>query len=118
MAALSVGQRAFGSVAEMIRALAPLAISAWMTGNWRAGVSVVPLVSAPVSPSCFRAARAPPLLHAVSGREIGVAEIFRDDKYLEARLQVDEAADAWARGLPSSSPIAATDAPDDGQFPL
>src|ERR1700677_537534 len=37
----------------MISAFAPLLISAWMTGSWDAGVSAVPLVSAPVSPSAL-----------------------------------------------------------------
>jgi hypothetical protein len=44
----------------MISALAPLLMSAWMTGSWDAGVSVVPLVSAPFSPSAWSAASAPP----------------------------------------------------------
>src|SRR5450755_2158290 len=60
MAELSVGQSADGSVAETTRALAPLAIAAWMAGIWEAGVAAVPLVSEPVSPSVCSAARAPP----------------------------------------------------------
>ena len=60
IAAFSVGQSADGSVAETTRALAPLAIAAWMAGIWEAGVAAVPLVSEPVSPSVCSAARAPP----------------------------------------------------------
>src|SRR5580658_2583023 len=60
MADSSVGHSAVGSVAEMTSAFAPLLMSAWMTGSWDAGVSAVPLVSAPVSPSVWSAASAPP----------------------------------------------------------
>src|ERR1700678_2730841 len=60
IAACSVGHRAVGSVADRIRALAPLVIAAWIAGSWDAGVAAVPLVSCPVSPSVCRAARAPP----------------------------------------------------------
>ncbi len=60
IAALSVGQSAVGSVAETIRAFAPLEIAAWIAGSSDAGVAAVPLVSVPVSPSASSAAMAPP----------------------------------------------------------
>jgi len=60
MAELRVGQSADGSVADTMRALAPLVIAAWMAGICEAGVAAVPLVSDPVSPSSLSAARAPP----------------------------------------------------------
>ena len=56
----SVGHSAVGSVADTIRALAPLVIAAWMAGICEAGVAAVPLVSVPVSPSALSAASAPP----------------------------------------------------------
>src|SRR5580692_4523319 len=62
IAALSVGQRAVGSVAEMTSALAPLLIAAWMAGICEDGVSAVPLVSDAVSPRVCSAASAPPEL--------------------------------------------------------
>ncbi len=60
MADLRVGQSADGSVADTMRALAPLVIAAWMAGICEAAVAAVPLVSVPLSPSALSAARAPP----------------------------------------------------------
>src|ERR1700691_2304903 len=83
IAALSVGQSAVGSVAETISALAPLLTAACMAGIWDAGVSAVPLVSVPVSPSVSRAAIAPPefALFAVVKYELprffGITKTFR-----------------------------------------
>src|SRR2546430_2103068 len=83
MAAFSVGHSAVGSVADTIRMLAPLVIAAWMAGSSDAGVAAVPLVSVPVSPSCWSAAMAPPNL-AVSAtvkycapRSLGITYAFR-----------------------------------------
>src|SRR5579863_5225538 len=83
MADSSVGHSAVGSVAEMTSAFAPLLMSAWMTGSWDEGVSAVPLVSAPVSPSVWSAASAPPVptLSAVVKYEFprffGITKTFR-----------------------------------------
>ena len=60
MAPFRVGHSADGSVADTMRALAPLLIAAWMAGICEAGVAAVPLVSVPVSPSACSAASAPP----------------------------------------------------------
>jgi hypothetical protein len=60
MADWRVGQSADGSVADTMRALAPLVMAAWMAGICEAGVAAVPLVSLPLSPSALSAARAPP----------------------------------------------------------
>src|SRR5260370_757798 len=60
MADFRVGQSAAGSVADTMRALAPLVMAAWMAGICEAGVAAVPLVSVPVSPRVPSAASAPP----------------------------------------------------------
>ena len=60
MAEFRVGHSADGSVADTMRAFAPLLIAAWMAGICDAGVAWVPLVSVPVAPSAFSAAIAPP----------------------------------------------------------
>ena len=61
IACFNVGQSAVGSVAEMIRIFAPLAIEAWIAGSCDAAVAAVPLVSVPTSPRVPRAASAPPV---------------------------------------------------------
>ena len=45
MAPFRVGHSADGSVADTMRAFAPLLIAAWMAGICEAGVAAVPLVS-------------------------------------------------------------------------
>src|SRR5215470_12100817 len=60
MADFRVGHRADGSVADTMRAFAPLVIAAWIAGICEDGVAAVPLVSLPDSPSACRAASAPP----------------------------------------------------------
>src|ERR1700684_2034404 len=60
MADFRVGQRADGSVADTMRAFAPLVIAAWMAGICDEGVAAVPRVSLPVSPRACSAASAPP----------------------------------------------------------
>jgi hypothetical protein len=62
IAALSVGHRAVGSVADTMSALAPVEMAAWIAGICEDGVAAVPLVSVPVSPSAVSAAIAPPEL--------------------------------------------------------
>jgi hypothetical protein len=90
MAAFRVGQSAEGSVADTMRAFAPLLIAAWMAGICEAGVAWVPLVSVPVAPSAPSAA-SPSGLHAVGGGEVRVAEVLGDDEDLQAFLQPAEA---------------------------
>jgi len=104
IAELSVGHSAVGSVAEMISALAPLLTAAWIAGIWDAGVSAVPLVSVPVSPSASSAAIAPPLfaLSAVVKYEFprffGMTKTFRPvfspPEAEEEEAAADEAAGA------------------------
>src|SRR5215475_2198176 len=80
MAEFRVGHSADGSVADTMRAFAPLLIAAWMAGICEAGVAWVPLVSVPVAPS---AASAPPVftLSAVVKyglpRFLGMTKTFR-----------------------------------------
>src|SRR5215475_6542660 len=83
MAPFSVGQSADGSVADTMRAFAPLLIAAWMAGICEAGVAWVPLVSVQVAPSVLSAASAPPVftLSAVVKyglpRFLGMTKTFR-----------------------------------------
>src|SRR5215813_6961994 len=83
MAPFRVGQSADGSVADTMRAFAPLLIAAWMAGICEAGVAWVPLVSVPVAPSVLSAASAPPVftLSAVVKyglpRFLGMTKTFR-----------------------------------------
>src|SRR5256714_13534438 len=83
MAEFRVGQSAEGSVADTMRAFAPLLIAAWMAGICEAGVAWVPLVSVPVAPSAPSAASAPPVftLSAVVKygvpRFLGMTKTFR-----------------------------------------
>jgi hypothetical protein len=78
-----VGQSAAGSVADTMRALAPLVMAAWRAGICEAGVAAVPLVSDPVSPRVPSEASAPPEL-ALSAvvkygfpRFFGITKTFR-----------------------------------------
>src|SRR5450755_2785972 len=83
IADFKVGQSAAGSVADTIRALAPLVTAAWMAGICEAGVAAVPLVSLPVSPRVLSAASTPPefTLSAVVKygfpRFFGITKTFR-----------------------------------------
>ena len=61
IADLRVGHSAVGSVAETIKAFAPLDSDAWIAGSCDAAVAAEPLVSVPVAPSVCNAARAPPV---------------------------------------------------------
>ena len=105
IAALIVGHSAVGSVAEMISAFAPLLTAAWMAGIWDAGVSAVPLVSVPVSPSVSRAAIAPPefALSAVVKYEFprffGMTKTFRPVFSPEEDAEDDEEEDEDAAAL-------------------
>jgi hypothetical protein len=102
---LSVGHSAVGSVAEMISAFAPLLTAAWMAGIWDAGVSAVPLVSVPVSPSVSSAAIAPPefALSAVVKYEFprffGMTKTFRPVFSPEEDAEDDEEEDEDAAAL-------------------
>src|SRR5262249_38142703 len=83
MAAFRVGQSADGSVADTMRAFAPLLIAAWMAGICGGGVAWVPLVWVRVAPSVLSAASAPPVftLSAVVKyglpRFLGMTKTFR-----------------------------------------
>ena len=111
IADLSVGQSADESDAETMSAFAPFVIAAWIAGICEAAVAAVPLVSVPFSPSCFRAASAPPDLTLSDTREVRVAEVLRDDEDLEAllqRLAEDEAIAIGTTARMSTSPRAVT----------
>src|SRR5262249_15179924 len=62
MAEFRVGHSADGSVADTMRAFAPLLIAAWMAGICEAGVARAPLVSGPVAPGGPGAASVPPFV--------------------------------------------------------
>src|SRR5260370_33758636 len=76
MADFRVGQSAAGSVADTMRALAPLVMAAWMAGICEAGVAAVPLVSVPVSPRVPSAASAPPEFTLSDVVKYGVPSFF------------------------------------------
>src|SRR5215469_14000013 len=76
MAAFRVGHSADGSVADTMRAFAPLLIAAWMAGICEAGVAWVPLVSVPVAPSVVSAAIAPPVFALSAVVKYGLPRFF------------------------------------------
>src|SRR5579863_7691508 len=76
IAAFSVGQSAVPSVADTMRAFAPLVIAAWIAGICAVGVAAVPLVSVPVSPSVDRADRAPPVFTLSARVKYGLPRFF------------------------------------------
>src|SRR5215472_1850697 len=77
IAELSVGHSAVGSVADTMRALAPLEMAAWIAGICDAGVAAVPLVSVPFSPSALSAAMAPQELPRFFGMTKTFRPVFR-----------------------------------------
>src|SRR5579875_953997 len=107
IAALRVGQRAFGSVPEMMRALAPLVMSDWITGSCDAGVSVVPLVSWPISPSCFKANSAPWVFTLSAVVKYELPRFFGTTKTFRPFLSVGAASAGGANEVPTIAATAA-----------
>ena len=76
-----------GSVAETMRAFAPLAIDDWIAGSCDAEVAAEPLVSVPCSPEGLECRQGADRLDAVGNGEVVVAQVLRDHEHLQAGLE-------------------------------